>query len=300
MQALVSACWRHDWPAVHMHAGDVDWWTVHSLDKPMGLDEQIQLWYAGGVDESELVGFAWFGPPDEADIVLHPDHRAAGLVSEMADWFEGRLTKYPGPAGNGALRIWTVESELPTVAALAACGFEPTSNGTYARYCGQLGPLDLVGIALPGGFRFALIETEADIERRVEAGHAAFPRSSLTVEKYRFCRSTPLYRPELDTIVVADDGRIAAFALGWFDPETAAVELEPVGVAPDFWRRGLGQAVCRATLRTARDLGARQGMVGAESGNPASNALYASLGLPLVGHVAAFARRTQRPDELPT
>ena len=85
----------------------------------------------------------------------------------------------------------------------------------------------------------------------------------MTVEKYRFCRTTPLYRPALDVVARAPDGSIAAFALGWLDPLTLGVELEPVGVVPEHQRRGLGAAVCRAALRAATGMGATRAVIAA-------------------------------------
>jgi ribosomal protein S18 acetylase RimI-like enzyme len=67
-------------------------------------------------------------------------------------------------------------------------------------------------------------------------------------------------------------------ALGWLDPATLGLELEPVGVAPEFQRRGLGRAACLAAIRAARSLGASHGMICAHGDNPAAIGLYQSLG----------------------
>ncbi len=112
----------------------------------------------------------------------------------------------------------------------------------------------------------------------------------MTIEKYRFCRTTPLYRPALDLVARAPDGSVAAFALAWLDPLTLGVELEPVGVVPKHQRRGLGAAVCRAALRAATRMGATRAIIAAEAANPAANALYASLGLRVEARVVAWLR----------
>ena len=145
----------------------------------------------------------------------------------------------------------------PLVAALRTLGFAEGPEPGYVHHCAPIGALDLTVPALPPGYELRTIATDADVAARVATGHAAFPGSTMTVEKYRFCRTTPLYRPALDTILVAPDGTVAAFALGWLDPLTGGLELEPVGVHPDHQRRGLGRAVCRATLRTGASLGYR-------------------------------------------
>jgi ribosomal protein S18 acetylase RimI-like enzyme len=310
MQALVSRCWRADWPAMHLHAGDVDWWSVHALGRTPELDGRIRLWFAGEPDATELVAFAWYGPPSDADLVVAPGHRTVDLVASMVDWVEAQVARFgttpvgrvggldvDGVEGTGpdavtpaVARIWTVATDAPLVAALRTLGFEEGSEPGYVHHCAPVEALDLTVPALPPGYELRTIATEADIAARVTTGHAAFPGSTMTVEKYRFCRTTPLYRPALDTILVAPDGTVAAFALGWLDPLTGGLELEPVGVHTDHQRRGLGRAVCRKTLRTGASLGAEQVLIAAEAANPASNGLYDSLGLPVEARIVAYQR----------
>ncbi len=317
MQALVSRCWRADWPAMHLHPGDIDWWSVQALGRTPGLDGRIRLWFAGEVDATELVGFAWFGPPNDADLVVAPAFRSTELLGEMIAWIEAQVAHFgatppgrlggldvdavEGPTGPGqptaTARIWTAVPDPATVAALEGLGLEPGPEPGYLHFVGQIDRLDLDPPPLPDGYVLATISSDADIAGRVAAGHAAFPGSSMTEAKYRWCRTTPLYRPALDTIVVGPDGEVAAFALGWLDPLTLGVELEPVGVHPAHQRRGLGRAVCRATLRAARGLGAGDVMIAAEAANAAATGLYAALGLRVEARVVAYRRpTTTSPD----
>ena len=311
MQALVSRCWRADWPAMHLHAGDVDWWSVHALGRTPALDGRIRLWFEGEPDVTELVAFAWYGPPIDADLVVAPDHRTADLIGPMVAWVETQVERFGAtPAGRVAgldvdgvestghdvtpvaARIWTVATDAPLAAALQSLGFAEGPEPGYVHHCAPIDALDLTVPTLPPGYELRTVATDADVAARVATGHAAFPGSTMTVEKYWFCRTTPLYRPALDTILVAPDGTLAAFALGWLDPLTGGLELEPVGVHPDHQRRGLGRAVCRATLRTGASLGAEQVLIAAEAANPASNGLYDSLGLPVEARIVAYQRPT--------
>jgi len=132
--------------------------------------------------------------------------------------------------------------------------------------------------------------TDDLVASRVICSRAAFPNSTMTPERYRTAFAANLYRGELDQLVVDADGRVAAFALGWLDPTSGVVELEPVGVDPEFHRRGLGRQVSQATLRRARELGATRAVIGAESDNPASVGLYQSLGLKISIEIVAFVR----------
>lgn len=305
MQALVSRCWTADWPAVHLHAGDIDWWTVHAFGRLPSLEERIRLWFAGKPDATELAGFGWYGPPGDADFVVDPARRTVGLLEPMVDWVDERTIRYgattpgrlggldgdavAGPGATEPARIWAVTANVPVVDALGALGCEPGPEPGIVHFTGAIGDV-LPGPAPPPGYTVATIRTEADIGGRIAVGHAAFPGSTMSVEKYRFCRTTPLYRPALDVVVRAPDDTIVAFALGWLDPLTLGVEVEPVGVHPDHHRRGLGAAACRAVLRAAGAMGATRVVIAAKEDNPAATGLYASLGLRITARVAPYRR----------
>jgi ribosomal protein S18 acetylase RimI-like enzyme len=316
MQALVSRCWREDWPDVHLHAGDIDWWTMHALGRTPGLEERIRLWFAGESDATELVAFGWYGPPSDADLTILPDHRTTALFAPVVAWIDEQVARFgvapevggdkpdaPSAADVDAgepivpVRVWTAESDARQIAALTELGFAPGPEPGLNHFVGHLDRLHLGPPDLPQGYVLTTVATDADIAARVKAGRAAFKGSTNTVEKYRFCRTTPLYRPGLDTLITAPDGSVAAFALAWLDPLTLAVELEPVGTHPDHQRRGLGAAVCRAALRAARAMGGQQVLVAADGTNPAANGLYASLGLGLAARIIPFRRSGAPPDD---
>ncbi len=108
----------------------------------------------------------------------------------------------------------------------------------------------------------------------------------MTVEKYAFCRSTPLYRPALDTIVRGPDGTVAAFALAWLDPLTGASSSSRS--ASIRTTSAGGSAGPSAELRSGpRAVGGSEALIAAERVNPAAIGLYASLGLAVTARVAA-------------
>ena len=89
------------------------------------------------------------------------------------------------------------------------------------------------------------------------------------------------YRPELDWVIEAPDGRFVSSCLIWLDGANRVGELEPVGTDPASWRKGFGAAVCRAALSALRDAhGAETAIVYAYQvpGMPPAIALYESLG----------------------
>jgi ribosomal protein S18 acetylase RimI-like enzyme len=285
VQALARARLDVDWPALRIHPGDLDWWVVGAFGAAQPLEERVRLWFDAGAGSEDapgdLVAFAWFGHLGQIDFEIAADEPAKvdALVREIVAWAE-RL---------GPVKVWASLAE-PAAASLAALGFERASDAAFVYLTGDMSIADRwQRAALPAGLRFAAMTGDL-VEARVICSRAAFPTSTMTPERYRQTFKANLYRGELDLLIVDAEGRVVAFALGWLDPASGVVELEPVGVDPEFHRQGLGREICRATLRRARDLGATRAVIGAESDNPASVALYQSLGLSISIEIVGFAR----------
>jgi ribosomal protein S18 acetylase RimI-like enzyme len=105
----------------------------------------------------------------------------------------------------------------------------------------------------------------------------------------RFMRS-PVYRPKLDIVAAAPDGRIAAFCIAWLDTTNRVGLFEPVGVHPDFQRRGLGKAVVLEGLRRMQTNGMDQATVCSLWHSPAAQALYESAGFRTVDRLQAYKK----------
>ena len=92
----------------------------------------------------------------------------------------------------------------------------------------------------------------------VDLGEA---ESSMTTESYRAVMEAWPYRHDLDQVVEAPDGTLAAFALGWLDEVDRAGELEPVGTDPRYAvrRAGIGgePGLPARVARRWRDTGRR-------------------------------------------
>ena len=98
------------------------------------------------------------------------------------------------------------------------------------------------------------METRADVISRVEAHRAAFAPSELTFKKYDRARRSWAYRPELDRVVCAPDGEVAAFCTAWLDEQNRAGLLDPAIMAKKQVESILGQPTSTDTkdLLTAK------------------------------------------------
>ncbi len=289
MQAFTAECWLLDWPAPAFHPGDLDWWSRDSVSGSVPLSERVRLWFAGESDASELVAWGWFGLPRDLDLLVRPEARGSDLTKAVVDWASERALALAGPATTpDEVQVFAADTQPLIVEDLTQLGFTAAGAGMVGftrRFEGWAVP----DPALPPGFSARML-APGDIAERIELGRLAFPNSQLTPERYEVARHSTLYRPALDQLVVGPDGSLVALALGWLDPVTLSVELEPVAVHPAWHRHGIGRAVCLAAIRAGIALGATTGLIYAESHNDAALGLYASLGYEITIRIRPYQR----------
>ena len=141
--------------------------------------------------------------------------------------------------------------------------------------------LELPAADLPAGFRFHDADAE-EAERLADVHNHSFSRK-WNAETYGQVFRSP--HMEAEMVVVAPDGRFAAFTNVWIDGVNRSLLFEPVGTHVDFRRRGIGKALMVHVLKRMRaERGIKRAFVchAPPSQNPAAAALYASVGfLPL-------------------
>jgi ribosomal protein S18 acetylase RimI-like enzyme len=75
----------------------------------------------------------------------------------------------------------------------------------------------------------------------------------------------PGYRAELDLVAIGPDGRLVGYCVCWVDPTGRQAQIEPLGVDPDFQRRGVSGALIAELTRRLRGYGVRELLVETES-----------------------------------
>jgi ribosomal protein S18 acetylase RimI-like enzyme len=230
-------------------------------------DWDARLWFEGDT----LVAWGWStGWRIERGLSyeFRPGHR--GLLEEMLAW-----------ASPDATSVKSGDDE--TAALLEAHGFAHDRDAPWLRWNARR--LDeLEEPVVPEGFRLATMVEYGDFASRAACHRSAFGSpetpSRFKDEVYETVRCETPWRAELDCVIVAPDGSVAAYALAWLDGRNRVGELEPVGVHADHQRRGLGRAVCLFALQRLREQGAETALVGSRGDDayPAPRLLYESIG----------------------
>jgi ribosomal protein S18 acetylase RimI-like enzyme len=280
MQALAQEVSRLEGALAPFHVGDVAW-QVFSR----GPGEwRIRFWERGSRD----VAWAWLKLPNKLDYCVHPADRDDALQGELLDWFEAE-------AEGDELVSWAQSTDEPMLNALRRRGYE---EGDLLPFAVHEVELDSTAVPeAPGGFRLRTVGQE-DLEARVELHQIVWEPSRVTAGSYaELTRHWP-YRADLDCVVEAPGGGLAAYCLAWLDDENAAGLFEPVGTHPDFRRLGLGSAVCRFALHRLREEGARHAKVLAivDPANMGAKLLYESVGFREVCRASRLVKH--RTDEI--
>ena len=222
-------------------------------------DWAARLWF----EDDVLVAWGWTTRRG-LSYEFRPGYRP--LLVEILAWAEPETT--------------TVKrGDVDTAALLEAQGYAYDAEAPWLRWNARA--LDqLEKPAVPDGHRLATMAEYADFAARSAAHRSAFAPSRFTDEVYETVRREAPWRAELDCVVVAPDGSVAAYALGWLDGRNRVGELEPVGVRKEDQRRGLGRAVCLYALQQLKAAGADVALVGSRGDDayPAPRLLYESIG----------------------
>lgn len=143
------------------------------------------------------------------------------------------------------------------------------------------------------GFRVRPLHGSDEVAAYVAAHRAAFHSTAMIVEWRRRILARTDYQSDLDLIVEAPDGRIAAFAVGWLEshgPGSLAGQFEPVGTHPDFRRQDLPKALMVENHHRMRARGARMALVESNLTRDPVRQLYESVGFRVAHDVWMYAR----------
>ena len=275
MQALTQEVWGLEGALAPQHVGDLAWQAFSRGP----ADWRLRFWQRDGRD----VAWGWIQPPGKLGSCVHPAHRDAALFGDLLDWFESE-------AESEELVVWAQSTEGSMLAALQRRGY---ADGGLEPMAIHHMPLSAEPApAVPRGFRLRTVEP-GELAARVELHRIVWEPSRVTTEAYAQLIQAWPYRADLDCVVEAPDGRLAAYCLAWLDDVNRVGEFEPVGTHPDFRRLGLADSVCRFALHRLAKEGARQAVVYAfvDPANRGPKFLYESIGFREVSRALRLVRR---------
>jgi ribosomal protein S18 acetylase RimI-like enzyme len=265
--------------------GDIDWWLYYG-SAAYDRADIVFLWE----DESGATQ-AWmiFDPPEyKFDMAVAPALRGTDFEAAVSAWGEARLLERARAEGNPApeLEQFAGADETARIANLEARGY---TGEDYLACFAQ--PLPAAPPTLPEGYTFLERMTDACVAERAAAHIDAFHSKKMSEAAYRHFMTAPDYNPALDIVVVAPDGRFAAYAMAWADTVSGLGYFEPVGTRHEFQRLGLGRAALREGMRRMHMLGLREALVLAEAKNTGNLAFYQAAGFRQVNMIRMYKKQ---------
>jgi mycothiol synthase len=237
------------------------------------LARPVQLWETAG---GELAGYVLPEGTGDAHLQVHPDYRH--LEEEMILWAEEHLSA-PGEDGQPELEFMVNEYDAHRQRLLTERGFEKMNYGGMSRHL-RFGKGIIPQPVIAEGYtlRTTNPEDRADCQGIADLLNAAFNRDFHNAEEYQnFARNAPSFRQDLDLVMVAPDGRFAAYVGIPYDEVNRRGIYEPVCTHPDHQRKGLARALMLEGLHRLKAMGAVDATVDTGDMIPA-NALYSALG----------------------
>jgi ribosomal protein S18 acetylase RimI-like enzyme len=265
MRSLLTESYRADRRPRNWRLALLENWNMASrfLEPKSYFTSRVRLWR----DEAgALVGFRVRG-----DHFVHPQarHQDQDLVGEMLAWAESH---WAGERGHVRALAYDWDEQRQTL--LSGRGYvrgEAVEEvRIYELSRGYAAP------GLPTGYCIRSMAEVGDPLVRVELENRIW-NAELDEAWFRGKCSAPSYSLDWDLVVVSPEGKLAAAILVWCYPENGAAEIDPLGTAPDFRRKGLARAMVLESFRRMRAAGLHTAYIASDAQNVIVNSLYASL-----------------------
>lgn len=258
-------------------ASRFDYWRWHGI-KNLGhgqLEKDVFIWETG---EGEIVAVVNSEEPGIAYLQVDPGKRTPELETEMLLIAEENLA-IERPDGKLRLGVFAAEEDDLRVDILNNRGFVKSKFWEHSHSRSMSQPIPEV--KLPDGYSVRALGDIEELPARSYLSWRAFHPDEPDDryegwEWYLNIQRAPLYRRDLDLVVVSPGGKLASFCTVWFDDVTRSGSFEPVGTEPEHQRRGLGKAVINEGLHRLKRLGAVVAFVGSSS--EGASEFYKSIG----------------------
>ncbi len=281
--------------------------TLHVIDLPYRLsswamDEPRNIGLCVGAD-GQLAAWAVLQSPFwTVDLVCRPDLEQE-LLPEMLAWVDRRASEsLDTPYGHPTWYVNAFSDQIERMRLLEQVGFACQSGGgedAWSKVWMRWTPsLPVPEYPLPKGFTLRPLAGEPEVEAYVNLHQAVFESKNMTVEWRQRTLRQPDYAPDLDIVVAAPDGRLAAFCIGWLAQDAQGVrqgQVEPLGCHAEFRSYALGRLALCETLRRLHAHGAGHIFVETDAYRNTAFRLYESLGFNVVQNVLVYRKDYNDP-----
>lgn len=273
------------------HPGDISHFISNTL---RGRDPSQHVFFTED-GQGQINALVWVRPTRFAgfEVLIHPNQRGGDFEAQVVEWAENAAIALVQAEKADAKEISTeiADSDAARMRVLQQRGYEPEAE-PFMMFTARSLDVPIPQSVLPEGFSIRPVAGEHEVALVSDVHNGAFNGKWQPDEYLKVMRS-PAFDIDREMVVVAPDGRFAAFTVIWFDPISQSALFEPVGCHPDFQRRGLTRALMYEGMRGMVTQGMKTAIVAHLTDNAASTGLYASLGFTPKRAITSYTKTIQ-------
>ena len=284
MSVLARQC-----PENNLHVIDLPYrFSSWAFDNP----ENISLWFD---ENQQLVAWAALQTPFwTIDYVCHPEQESH-LHREILLWAAQRAHAVrKTPYERSAWFVMVFSGQNDRIHDLENAGFKCQSDvgeDSWSKVLMYRSSQTPVKIYEPrSGFIVRSLAGESEVQKYVELHQSVFESKNMTLDWRTRTLQHPDYLSELDIVVESSKGDLVAFCICWFDKNSMAGHVEPLGSHKDFRQFGLGRVALSEGLRRLQSLGAQNIFVETDNYRNTAFRLYESFDFQTIQDVHVYRK----------
>jgi mycothiol synthase len=211
--------------------------------------------------------------------LIAPHIRSQEIETDILNWAERQMLKTEGCT---SIDTPCRDTDSERIALLERQGF--VRQETQTLYMARSLSETISPALFPEGFTLRQAAGEQELDAIVALHQAAFGTQNMTIETRRAIMRNPDYIPELDLLLEAPNGTLAAFCYCAIPKEANELsrrsegEIGITGTGPAYQKRGLGRAMLLAGLQRLKDFGVETAKLGTSSENDSAHSVYFAAG----------------------
>lgn len=257
------------WPPIH---------EIRARLREHGGGAPTRLWEDA---EHQIVACALIWEGSILLACMHPMAQDETLETQLIAWGMDRVQRIAQAHGErAALYIPVRDDDHHRIAMLERQGFSQEDWRNLRMMRRLAAPIAAPG--LPAGFTLRPVAGAAEAEAHVALHRDAFVTAQITVDERLALLRDPAYHPDLDLVVVAPGGTLAAFCLASFGVEEntrthrALGWIDLLGTRHAYRRRGIGRALMLTALQRLQAYGLDRALLNTGSWNYEAHRLFAA------------------------
>lgn len=253
------------------------WFPDRLENNPKEIHQNAYLWEEiDNNSKSTIVALTTVDGRHNYFLFVHPNHY--DLENEILESIEAHAKrKQKNDNYEGKLNILVTDGFKHREEILKKKGYYNKGHHSDIRLRSIDTPI--ANYQLPKGFQIRGIRNTSDYDKianaiRVVFGHGEWFTGKLLQEMTK----SNYYNKDLDLIVEANNGDLAAFCTFRMDPVSKITQLEPMGTLPNYRKLGLANSLILEGLKRSFNLGASLFYIGGSAISPAAAKLYNNTG----------------------